>query len=389
MFAFPSQGGGGPIIVQSYDKPGRMGAAAPKIQVHKATVVDLQFNPFNDNLLASASEDCTVKMVSIPDGGLKENLSTALVTLTGHLKKVVKLAFNPAANNVMATLSADNSMKLWDVQAQSEANSLGLPDTPYWLDWNSDGSQAVISTKAKEFMVIDPRTSTPASNTPSFQGGKSARVVYTDPMGMFFGVGFGKSSSRQYAMWDARALDQPLIMKDLDVSASVINPQWEPDNGIMWLLGKGDSSIRYFEIVKEAPYLHFLSEFRDSSSQKGGGWVPKRALDVSKCEIAKCYRLMRDTVMPISFQVPRKSDLFQSDLFPDAYAGEPAVEAKAYFAGQSGAPPRVSMKPGAAKGKKSAAAFVAQKSPAELAAENAKLTARVKELEAELAKLRG
>jgi coronin-1B/1C/6 len=93
-------------------------------------------------------------------------------------------------------------------------------------------------------------------------------------------------------------------------------------------------------------------------------------------------------VQPVSFQVPRKSDLFQADIFPDAYAGVPSMESKEYFAG--GTPPlpqRQSMKPGAA-GVKKGAGFAVQKTAAELLQENEQLKKKIASLEAELAKLK-
>jgi coronin-1B/1C/6 len=52
--------------------------------------------------------------------------------------------------------------------------------------------------------------------------------------------------------------------------------------------------------------------------------VPKRALDVPACEIARFLKLTpKDMVIPVSMQVPRKSELFQDDIFPDTYAGVP------------------------------------------------------------------
>lgn len=50
---------------------------------------------------------------------------------------------------------------------------------------------------------------------------------------------------------------------------------------------QGDSSIRYFEITSEAPYLHYLSMFSSKESQRGMGYMPKRGLEVNKCEIAR------------------------------------------------------------------------------------------------------
>jgi len=216
-------------------------------------------------------------------------------------------------------------------------------------------------------------------------------VVWASNQEKLLGVGFSKTSVRQYGVWDPRNLSTALGITDLDQSAGVIIPFYDPDNSILYLAGKGDASIRYFELVKEKPYLHFLSEFRDTKSQQGVAWLPKRACDTTKCEIAICLRLMKDAIVPISFQVPRKSDLFQKDLFPDAYAGVPSSEAKEYLGGDNKAPVVKSMKPGAATAEThtTVKAFTAKVSPGELQAENDKLKARVAELEAELAKLKG
>jgi len=76
-------------------------------------------------------------------------------------------------------------------------------------------------------------------------------------------------------------------------------------------------------------------------------------------------------------------------LYPDAYAGIPSLEAKEWLEGKNADPKLQSMKPGAAAGEKQEAAFAAgpkKKSVAELEAEVERLTARVKELEAQLAK---
>lgn len=54
-----------------------------------------------------------------------------------------------------------------------------------------------------------------------------------------------------------------------------------------FLLLQGDSSIRYFEVTDESPYVHFLNTYVSKEPQRGMGYLPKRGLDVNKCEIAR------------------------------------------------------------------------------------------------------
>ncbi|CDQ93290.1 unnamed protein product, partial [Oncorhynchus mykiss] len=76
---------------------------------------------------------------------------------------------------------------------------------------------------------------------------------------------------------------------------------------MVYLCGKGDSSIRYFEITEEPPYVHYLSTFSSKEPQRGMGFMPKRGVDVSKCEIARLYKLHDKKCEPIAMTVPRKS----------------------------------------------------------------------------------
>ena len=54
---------------------------------HSRSVSDIKWNPFNDNIIASGSEDCTIKLWYIPDGGLQlgsKDLTEYLIELQGH-----------------------------------------------------------------------------------------------------------------------------------------------------------------------------------------------------------------------------------------------------------------------------------------------------------------
>ena len=72
----------------THTQVGRFDINYPKVCGHKSLVMDIAWNPFNDNEIASCSEDCTVKLWDIPDGGLKENLAEYKRDMAGHMRKV-------------------------------------------------------------------------------------------------------------------------------------------------------------------------------------------------------------------------------------------------------------------------------------------------------------
>jgi coronin-1B/1C/6 len=387
FFATAIVGGGGPVLVHPMNKPGRLDLNTPKLAVHKNKVLDYVFNPFMSNMIATGGEDCLAKVTVFPEEGLTENIENADVTLEGHQKKVSQLAFHPTAANILGTVSHDHTMKIWDIETQAEALSFDdFADTIFHFDWNRNGSQVATISKDHMVRIFDPREGKSVQEAKGFEGTKKSSCLWTK-QGKVFCVGFSRTSVRQFKIFDPCNFDQPLVTKDLDQTAGVLMPFYDHDTSILFLGGKGDSSIKYFEIVDQAPYAHSLSVFSDTQSQKGLGWLPKRACDVHKCEIAVCLRLMKDAVVPVSFQVPRKSDLFQKDIFPDTYAGISALTAQEWLGGENKDPVLSSMKPGeeAAEAKST---FTAQKSPAELRKELAEAHARIAELEAEVAALK-
>nr|KAF6457058.1 hypothetical protein HJG63_011643 [Rousettus aegyptiacus] len=140
--------------------------------------------------------------------------------------------------------------------------------------------------------------------------------------------------------------EEPVALQEMDTSNGVLLPFYDPDSSIIYLCGKGDSSIRYFEITDEPPFVHYLNTFSSKEPQRGMGFMPKRGLDVSKCEIARFYKLHERKCEPIIMTVPRKSDLFQDDLYPDTPGPEPALEADEWLAGQDAEPVLISLRDG-------------------------------------------
>merc|ERR1711974_108530 len=160
-------------------------------------------------------------------------------------------------------------------------------------------------------------------------------------------TGFTKHSERQYSLRAPGHLDDPIVMVELDTSNGVMFPIYDPDTNLVYLCGKGDSVIRYFEITPEPPFVHYINTFQTPDPQRGVGCMPKRGCDVSTCEISRFYRLNNNGfAQVIPFKVPRKSELFQEDLYPDTQADIPAITAAEWWDGKNAEPVMMSMADG-------------------------------------------
>jgi len=327
-----------------------------------------------------------------PEDGLKNDLLEAAATLEGHQKKVSLVHFHPVANNILASSSYDLTIKIWDIQKAANVCTQEFAEVVQSFEWNYRGSQMLATCKDKTVKIFDPRKKGAVQSTTGLAGTKPARGAWMDNHNALVVLGFSVTSTRQYAIYDPRKFTDPIKVEDIDQSAGVLIPFYDPDNSVLYFGGKGDASIKYFESVDEDPFMHYLSEYRTNESQKGLCFVPKLALETKDCEIALALRLMKDHIQPVSFQVPRKSDIFQADLYPDTYAGIPGLSEDEWLSGKDKDPPMASMKDKESKHAGSPAAssgpkFVAVKSAGELQKELDAANQRIKELEALVAKL--
>ncbi|XP_072224149.1 coronin-1A [Leuresthes tenuis] len=340
--------GGGSFIVLPLSKTGRIDMSYPTVCGHTGPVLDIEFCPHNDNIIASGSEDCSVMIWEIPEGGLTTSLTEPVVKLEGHSKRVGILSWHPTAHNVLMSAGCDNVVILWNVARGDAVVRIDSVHTDliYSACWNRDGSKILTSCKDKTMRVLDPRKGTVLiEREKPHEGSRPIRAVFVSD-GKILSTGFSRMSERQVALWDPKNFAEPLTLQELDTSSGALLPFFDPDTGIVYLCGKGDSSIRYFEVTDEAPYVHYLSMYSSKESQKGMGYMPKRGLEINKCEIARFYKLHERKCEPIVMTVPRKSDLFQEDLYPDTIGPEPSVEADEWFEGKEAPPNMISLKDG-------------------------------------------
>jgi len=259
------------------------------------------------------------------------------------------------------------------------------------MEWNNDGSRLACGGKDPAIRIYDPRDIDKAQTiSDAFDGSKGSKVFWAESHGWIGGTGFSRQAKRQMKIWDLRKLDKALYENDIDQAAGSLYPNYDPDIGILYLVGKGEGNVSYYELVNDDKIAYLLSAYRNAEPQKGGGWLPKRACDVWKCEIARFYKLTASTVIPISFIVPRKAgaEVFQEDIFPNAYAGRPSLQADEWLKGDNKQPITSSMNPALKEDNKSQSSgsqVKKKKTYAELEQENVELKERIAQLEADLA----
>lgn len=336
--------GGGAFAVVPVEEVGKAPDQVPLFRGHTAQVLDTDFDPFDDHRVASVSDDSKIAIWEIPkdysfhnylneDGEPKDIKPIKIIS--GHTKKVGHVLFHPVAKDILATSSLDYSVRIWDVETGDNIFTLKHPDMVTSMSFSYNGSHLATVSRDKKLRVWDIRAEKVVSEGSAHQGAKNQRVVWLGNSDRLATTGFSRLSDRQIGIWDAFNLEKGDLggFYTVDQSSGILMPFFDDSNKILYVAGKGDGNIRYYEFQNDE--LFELSEFQSTDPQRGFAIAPKRFVDVKSNEVLKCYKTVIDqTIEPVSFYVPRRSEEFQDDIYPDAPSDQPALTAEEWRSGK-------------------------------------------------------
>jgi len=224
---------------------------------------------------------------------------------------------------------------------------------------------------------------------------KGGRALWLGKHNWVVSVGFGTGASREYKLYDPRNMGAAIYTGALESAAGVIMPFYDEDADLLFFAGKGDGAIKFYEVVvDEEPknIVTHLGQFTSNNATSAACALPRRSCDVSTTEIIRIYKITKGTIVPLHFQVPRRSELFADDIYPPARGDEPALSKDAWFSGENANPKLVSLEGGFTSSSKATGTFtqatvaVDNDTPKDLKAAYEELKKKVAALEAEIEK---
>ncbi|NXV48106.1 COR2B protein, partial [Uria aalge] len=326
--------GGGSFLVIPLEQTGRIEPNYPKVCGHQGNVLDIKWNPFIENIIASCSEDTSVRIWEIPEGGLKRNMTEAVLELYGHSRRVGLVEWHPTTNNILFSAGYDYKVLIWNLDIGEPVKMIDChTDVILCMSFNTDGSLLATTCKDKKLRVVEPRSGRVLQVRCSWRGAARGRGRDGNKCPQ-------PVSPRHFPRMGCWGL-LPWSSFNLVFAKALIHPS-------SLCLLQGDGNIRYYEIGSEKPYLSYLMEFRSPAPQKGLGVMPKHGLDVSACEVFRFYKLitLKGLIEPISMIVPRRSETYQEDIYPMTPGTEPALTPDEWLSGVNRDPILMSLKEG-------------------------------------------
>jgi len=258
-------------------------------------------------------------------------------------RKIGHVLFNPAAENILATSSGDFTVKIWDAEASSAIHTLKHAEVIQSLSWSANGSMLVTTSRDKKLRIWDVRQERPAHEGPGHAGAKNSRAVWMGEHDRIATTGFSKMSDRQLGLWDVRNANAPMDgFSLLDSISGICIPFWDDGTQCLYLAGKGDGNIRYYEYENDS--FEYLSEYKSADPQRGIAFLPKRGVNIHENEVMRAFKTVNDSyIEPISFIVPRRAEVFQGDIYPPTVGLKPGISGKQWMDGKEALPPKIDL----------------------------------------------
>jgi coronin-1B/1C/6 len=103
-----------------------------------------------------------------------------------------------------------------------------------------------------------------------------------------------------------------------------------------------DGNIRYYEYENDK--FEYLTQYTSPNPQRGIAFLPKRGINLHENEVLRAFKTVNDTyIEPVSFIVPRRSEMFQSDIYPPTTGLKAGTTTEEWFGGKTAVPPKISL----------------------------------------------
>ncbi|SCN63760.1 coronin, putative [Plasmodium chabaudi chabaudi] len=311
-----------------------------KLKGHTSNILDIQFNPCYNEVIASSSEDMSIRIWEVCNKEDKsEEIKKSLCILNGHKKKVTIIDWNPLNYYILSSSSFDSTVNIWDIENEKKAFNISMPQKLTSLKWNNTGTLLTATCLNKKLHIIDPRQEKICTSFVGHTGGKCAKNIWIDGYSgnenYILSTGFSKNYMREIKLWDLKNISDPISTISIDNASAPLLPHYDESIGIIYVIGKGDGNCRYYQHSEGV--LRKINEYKSCLPFKSFGFLPKQVCNIYKCEIGRIYKNENNkSIKPISFYVPRKNpNIFQEDLYPPIIKHDPNYSSKSWINGNN------------------------------------------------------
>lgn len=306
----------------------------PRICGHASLVTHVKFHNFNDNILATCSNDKTVRLWEIPDDGVKSDIKQEKICYKEHTKKTNLCYFHPSCADVVASASHDNTIHTWNCNTAQNVTKVNINEQPTALCWNSNGAFLGACGKAKGY-IIDPRTGKITHTTTNFDSPKNCNMKFISE-NCFIVLCGGKNQKRSLKLFDVRKSKDGVLTEtakhELDINNLFVCSQFDDSANFFICSGKGEKSYYVFDVSGEN--LKLLTVY------KGGDHYyftlcDKRQVDYKELEVCRWGEVDKNSIQFHHLYLYKNDKTFDANVYPPVCVPVPTLDFNSWMGGKN------------------------------------------------------
>ena len=311
----------GEILVVDSSQQLELNNSFPRIKGSQIPILDLEFSPFNNNILCSSHSNGSVFLWKIPENGLNENIVKESLVYKEHKKNVNFVNFNPCVQDAICTAESFGKIHIWNAEKGKkyiEYSSKGIPTS---VQWNPEGKLIGASTKVQSMNISDPRTKAIIFDEKISESYIIPKFSWIDDHS-FVSLNAKSNKKLFLKLWDIRKLKgneeeasiqiKETIIKDM----GIYTPFVDRESKLIFLTSQNDPSIDIYDYSEGKLIKINCCECEQKASNSI--LFNRKNLNKNESEIDRLVRYCdsNNTISYVSFYLQRKTNDTDYILYP-------------------------------------------------------------------------
>ena len=295
--------------------------------VENSNILDMEFSPFDNNILCHSNENNNVIISKITEEN-ENNMNISSSIYKGHVKKVNFVNFNPIASNIMCSSTSYGELHIWDSNQFNTLTKYNFSNNPNNVFWSPNGDLIGINFKNRFLNVLDPRSKKIVYQNQISELFTNSKFTWLDNNSIAC-IGWNKSTDKLLRIIDIRknngqkynsAFYSSIL---IDKYTSQTTPFADPELKLIYTVAKEESYIKIFDYSSGT--LKKYGDFKGTELNSFSIMFNRHLLNKQKSEIDRFARFTKkNNIFYISFILSNSQD-FDGIIYPNEDLKKPQM----------------------------------------------------------------